>query len=236
MYVPFISHARRQAFTLIELLLVIVIIGVLTAIVAPQFSAGIGGTRLQVEARAIAQAERYARTMALLHQAEVELTIATNNTMRVDAAPQAAEDRSGAKGNDIRDTHDAINKSTAFPVNTSVSNLNAHNAGTASSSNKDAALMPLPEVIVTSDAFAGAIHVEHVFDRVTVRFLGYTDSESGIAEEHHAAAAPEGAAAVCIRFRSNGTCRPHRFRLEDASGAALEVQIDLLGSAKIDSK
>jgi prepilin-type N-terminal cleavage/methylation domain-containing protein len=234
MYAPATYHARLRAFTLIELLLVIVIIGVLTAIVAPQFSAGIGGTRLQVEARAIAQTERYARTMALLHQAEVELVIDTNNTMRVDAAPQAAEDRGGEMG-DEEGARGGVPGPLEAPVRLSVPDPSAFGAGADGGSVEvSAPVVTQAAAVVTSQAFAGAIHVQHAFDRVNVRFLGYTDSETGTADAGSAGASGGSDEPVHIRFRSNGTCRPHRFRLEDASGAALEIQIDLLGSAKID--
>jgi hypothetical protein len=188
-----------------------------------------------VEARAIAQAERYARTMALLHQTEVDLFIDTNHLMRVDAAPQAAEDRGGGMGEDERRSGGSPGLA-ASPFQPTVTNRSVRSTGAEADGTDEegAPLTVMPAALATSEAFAGAIHVEHRFDRVVVRFLGYTDSEVGLADVPNVATPAEGDEPVRIRFRSNGTCRPHRYRLEDASGAALEIQIDILGAAKID--
>ena len=56
------------AFTLVELLLVVVILGVLVAIAAPRVVPLMAGGQLRMGARELASAGRYARTMALLNQ------------------------------------------------------------------------------------------------------------------------------------------------------------------------
>lgn len=66
--------SRRSAFTLIELLLVLVIIGVLTAVSVPSFVRSMKGNRLKTAARTVAAAGRYARSMAVLHQRPVAVT------------------------------------------------------------------------------------------------------------------------------------------------------------------
>ena len=52
-------------FTLVELLLVVVILGILVAIAAPRFGPLLAGGQLRLGARELASAGRYARTMAL---------------------------------------------------------------------------------------------------------------------------------------------------------------------------
>lgn len=84
--------SRTDAFTLIELLLVIVILGIVAAVTMPIIGAGTSSTRLAVGARTAIQAARYARTMALLHQAETMLAIGLEDgTLRVEAAPAGGE-------------------------------------------------------------------------------------------------------------------------------------------------
>jgi len=64
----------RNSFTLIELLLVLAIIGVVTAVTVPNIARSMRGNRRRTASRTVVMAGRYARTMAVLQQQEVELT------------------------------------------------------------------------------------------------------------------------------------------------------------------
>ncbi len=64
----------RRGFTLVELLLVLVLLGVVVGISMPYFVHSIRGNRLRVAGRTLVTVARYARSMAVLKQAEVALT------------------------------------------------------------------------------------------------------------------------------------------------------------------
>ncbi len=56
---------------MIELLLVLVIIGVITAVAVPEYVRSMRGNRLRTAGRTVIAAGRYARSMAVLHQRSV---------------------------------------------------------------------------------------------------------------------------------------------------------------------
>lgn len=64
----------RGGFTLVELLLVLVLLGIIIGISMPYFVHSIRGNRLRVAGRTLVTVSRYARSMSVLKQAEVALT------------------------------------------------------------------------------------------------------------------------------------------------------------------
>ena len=63
-----------SSFTLIEVLLVIVVMGIAAAIAMPSFVRSIQGQRLSTAARTLTTVARYARSMAVLKQSDLGLT------------------------------------------------------------------------------------------------------------------------------------------------------------------
>jgi len=64
---------NRQAFTLIELLLVVLIIGMSAAVVIPSFLSTVKKAKLRSSAREVIMINKYARSMAVLQQKSVVL-------------------------------------------------------------------------------------------------------------------------------------------------------------------
>jgi type II secretion system protein H len=70
-----IAPPCRAAFTLIEVLLVIVVIGIAVGIAMPSFVNSMQGRRLQSAARMLTSVTRYARSMAVLKQTDLALVL-----------------------------------------------------------------------------------------------------------------------------------------------------------------
>lgn len=67
------GRSCRHGFTLVELLLVIIIIGVVSAVTMPSFVQSVRGNRMRSAARTVSMAARYARSMCLLNQREMAI-------------------------------------------------------------------------------------------------------------------------------------------------------------------
>jgi prepilin-type N-terminal cleavage/methylation domain-containing protein len=66
---------KPAAFTLIEVLLVLAIIGIVVAVAMPTFVRSMRGNRLRAAARTVAAAGRYARSMAVMRQQEAVMIL-----------------------------------------------------------------------------------------------------------------------------------------------------------------
>ncbi|MDI6774134.1 MAG: GspH/FimT family pseudopilin [Verrucomicrobiota bacterium] len=66
---------RCRAFTLMEILLVILILGIVTAVMLPALSRSIRGSRIRLATRELVMAGRYARSMAVLQQKNLTLDL-----------------------------------------------------------------------------------------------------------------------------------------------------------------
>ena len=73
------TYRQRSGFSLVELLLVVAIIGFVTAIVMPNFVSSIKGNRLRSATRTVVSAGRYARSQAVLQQRDMALVFDLDN-------------------------------------------------------------------------------------------------------------------------------------------------------------
>ncbi|MGL4514595.1 MAG: GspH/FimT family pseudopilin [Lacipirellulaceae bacterium] len=69
-----VAVVRRHAFTLVELLIVVMILGVLAGVAAPKFTTALAGTALDTLARQMAADLRRARTRAIQSSSPVTVT------------------------------------------------------------------------------------------------------------------------------------------------------------------
>ena len=70
-----ISRVSQRGFTLLELLVVMVILAMTYALVAPSVSSGVSGTELKASARQLAAGLRKARSDAVAHRHETVMTV-----------------------------------------------------------------------------------------------------------------------------------------------------------------
>jgi len=221
---------QRGGFTLVELLIVIVIIGVMAMVVGPTFTTGSDIARVKTAARGLTQMSRYARTMALLHQTPVDLVFTSGGSLSV--APGA-----GGGG-------ESLVSAQAFGVTNAAA---AAEAKAAAEQEAEAA-----KAAAESGQGGGASYVmadlavEKTYEQVSFVFEGYTDTVEKDRKSRRSSysrlEAPEDpeedVQTVRVRYRSNGTCRPFRVRVEAAGteSHAMTVVVDLLGAAKIEEE
>ena len=215
---------QRAGFTLVELLIVIVIIGVMAMMIGPTFTAGSDIARTKTASRGVIQMSRYARTMALLHQTPVELVYTSDGTLRVEQVAGSSESIVSEKSFASTNSAEAsVAEDAAPPVQTG-----AEEKGGGSS-------------YVMAD-----LNLEKKYDGVVFVFKGYEDSmDDGrnrkivkARKEADAEEVENDVKAFRVRYKSNGTCRPYSVRVTPGGeeGYALTVTIDVLGSAKVEEE
>lgn len=215
--IPLRRRDRRRGFTLFELLAVIVVLGVMAAIIVPQFGGGGERTKLVVAARSLVQATRYARSMAMLHQSETELRISPSSGLVEVRAAGVAGQRPPP------------------PVN---KELAADDVEGQDGEAVDEGVIADDERIdsATSRLFDAGIDVRFENEGISFEFVEYTDSAKDDSSPGKVVADGEDdeAPPFSIVFQNNGLCRPCRIKALTEGGDALVVSIDAIGRAKIE--
>jgi type II secretory pathway pseudopilin PulG len=210
---------------LIELLLVVLILGVSLAVVVPRMGGLLDGGRASVAARTVAQAGRYARTMALLNQLPMELVLELGKP----AVRVVAGAASGGYASELVDVGAGQGGGAGFGQAMSRDDrLDATRGfgfrGEAAAAKPTDGEPSASEGTGLSDELALSKDLEGV----QLAFGGYVDRTDLPGSD----AAAEGV--VSIRYRVNGTCRPYRVvvtatRTDDR----FVVDVDAVGTPRL---
>lgn len=218
----------RKGFTLVELLMVIVILGIMAFLVVPTISTGSDYARLKAASRGVVQLSRYAKTMALLHQTPVELVFTSDGKLRVESAATSGV---------------SLVSSDAFAQTNLLEEseeIETPEISEKSSSEDDGG----------SSYQMADLELEKEYKQISFRFEGYTDtvddgsgfdnisSVSDSRDEEDEDGEGDDTTSFRIHYKSNGTCRPYRVRVI-AGGDELEfklISVNMLGRAKVEKE
>ncbi len=248
------TRAHGSGFTLVELLLVIVILGILVVVAAPRVGPLLSGGQLRTGAREIASVGRYARTMALMNQTPVDLIIKqgsghlTVKAREGQTATVLGMSDVAAITNEYGYTESLIETSARRQASLSSGfglaiakedrEEAAWRGGDTSTNTIDIIAEREGQEVASMVSFADSIDVQRKVPGVKFWFDGYKDvvesrsAYSKIVEEK--ALAQEGDE-VLIRYRANGTVRPYRMlvRSEKDENDFMVVTVNSVGSAKV---
>ena len=230
----------RAAFTLIELLLVVAILGFLSVVAAPHVGAALSGGSLRTAARELAGAGRYARTMALLAQTPVELSVdCGTGEMKIAATERASSSWLGlsdlaAATNDVGYTDELLRTSARRQA---VSRNDADSGAATNLLDKLAQDGEGGDAPAATVSLADSIGVERKLAGVKVSFGGWRDVATTRGRRSSSSSWSDSLddGSAFVRYRANGTVRPHRWIVADPDDAddRLVIEVNAVGRAKI---
>ena len=215
-----------RGFTLVELLVVIVIIGVMAVVIGPTFTTGSDVARIKTASRGLMQMSRYARNMALLHQTPVDLVFTSGGSLSVEQV--GGGDKGVVSAKAFSSTDSVVEDDEKSATADIAEDAGADQQGGGGTG------------YVMAD-----LNISKKYDQTAFVFEGHTDtldaqpsrSGAGFGDREKDDSA-EDVQTFRVRYKSNGTCRPYRVRVVAAGDEAfaLTVVVDVLGAAKIEEE
>jgi prepilin-type N-terminal cleavage/methylation domain-containing protein len=216
------KRARHNGFTLVELLVVVVIIGIMAMMLGPTFTTGSDIARVKTAARGVMQMSRYARTMAVLHQTPLALVIGADGTIRVESAGTGPQ---GGKSRGV-----------SAPADMSAPSAPSDNPAMGGGEGKAYTMADLEAEKSYAQVVFDAKLEEYEFDEADGETKGLFEERESDKESE------EGELAVVVKsvrvlYESNGRCLPFRVVVrvagEEVDGVALTVAVDRFGVARV---
>ena len=243
---------KRGGFTLLEVLLVVVLLGILAAAVAPAVGGMLSGGALRTGARELAAVGRYAHSMALLNQTPVDLVVDLDSgAVRVVARERESASRFGlsdlaAATNDVGYTEELLRTSARRAASLSggfglaVSRQDADAGAATNLLDRLASEAEADAPALASEvSLADSVDVVREAPGVRVVFDGWRDSPSSRrrrdADEDRSSGVEEGE--FTVRYRANGTVRPHRWIVCDAENPSdrIAITVNAVGRATLEA-
>lgn len=246
------NSIRRGGFSLLELLAIVAIALILAIAVIPNIGAGFSGTQLATASRNMLQAAKFARTMALLHQVEMELVLtsagegagpagaAGNAKIEVRLLPGRGPAPAPGRGEEPPDGDTRDDDDLPPPDDFPDGEGDYGGAAKTSAESTGAAM----------EDFAGEVHSEISCGTVVFELLRFTDDGEEDFDAPPGGAAPEppeepgedfgdgreaSGGRVSLVFDSDGTCRPFELLIRDGEdGECNIVRIDRWGKGKVE--
>jgi len=211
----------RRAFTLVEILLVMAILAVISAITVPSFVRSIRGNRLRSAGRTVVAVTRYARSMALLHQNEIEVAFMLDKATIVVAShdrPMAALQSTGEVEVAIAEARARMSQSAAAAAGTSATTVREE-SGDASNE--------APAPVQAASGNLPEVHLTRILDGVTIESVQKTDKDVAVEPDP---------SVVRVLYRTNGRCEPYEVRLRDHEQHRLQIKVDALSTPAVEQE
>ncbi len=252
---PVLPRRRaRGGFTLVELLLVVVILGIVAVVAAPRVGPLLSGGRLRMGAREIAAAGRYARMMALMNQTPVDVIFRQSGS-QIEIRAREASSASvlglsdlAALTNVYGYTESLLETSArrrasltgGFGIALSRDERDAVEwRGAAAETGVDRFLDGEPVADAPDTvSFEDSVNLTRQIPGVKVEFDGYRDtveSRSAYARLVHGEGLALAGDQVVVRYRANGTVRPHVILVRSESNPSdfMRVTVNAVGTATL---